>query len=201
MMRTQARDLVEWGAAKRTMAGESESGDLHVVQPFSGGVLVAVVDGLGHGPEAAVAARAAAHALRRDAGEPVGTIVRRCHADLRKTRGVVLSLASFDARDETMSWLGVGNVEAVLFRTDGSAKEALVLGNGVVGYQLPRLRESILQVSAGDALVLATDGIRQEFARTSPVGRDPNAAAAEIVREFSKGTDDALVLVAHYKGQ
>ena len=46
---------IEWSVAVRSL--DSESGDQYVVTPRSDGVLVGVVDGLGHGPEAAVAAK------------------------------------------------------------------------------------------------------------------------------------------------
>jgi phosphoserine phosphatase RsbX len=196
-----ARELLDWAVATRTMAGESESGDLQVVQHFAGGVLIAVIDGLGHGPEAAAAARAASEELHCGADDPLTELVHRCHAALRSTRGIVASIASIDARNGTMSWLGIGNVEAVLFRADGAAKEALVLGGGVIGYRLSTLRASVLPVGIGDVLVFATDGVRNDFAQNSPIGQAPKAAAAEIVREFSKETDDALALVAYYKGQ
>ena len=51
--------LIEWAVAGAPIDGETESGDLHAVVQFEGGVLVGAVDGLGHGAEAAVAARAA----------------------------------------------------------------------------------------------------------------------------------------------
>ncbi len=56
--------LIEWGVAAQPLEGEAESGDLHVVQRFPKGVLVAAVDGLGHGPEAAAAARSAVATLK-----------------------------------------------------------------------------------------------------------------------------------------
>jgi hypothetical protein len=50
--------LVEWTVAMRSLG--SESGDQYLVsRTGDGGVLVAVADGLGHGPEAASAARTA----------------------------------------------------------------------------------------------------------------------------------------------
>ena len=70
--------IVEWGSAGQALdesgRGE-ESGDLHVVAPFAGGALVAVIDGLGHGAEAAAAARAARRVISDHAGEPVLTLV------------------------------------------------------------------------------------------------------------------------------
>ena len=59
--------LIDWGVATLTLPGERESGDLHLVKPVRAGVLVSVVDGLGHGAAAAAAARAAVAALNRHA--------------------------------------------------------------------------------------------------------------------------------------
>ena len=61
--------LIQWGIASAAMRNEAESGDLHVVREFSGGVLVGVVDGLGHGPDAAVAAKAAVGILESYAAD------------------------------------------------------------------------------------------------------------------------------------
>src|SRR5260221_455136 len=91
-----ALPLLEWGVAAMALAGLA-SGDSSVVQPFPGGVLVAVVDGLGHGPEAAAAAQVAVDILTRHADEELLALVKRCHEGMLPTRGAVMSLASFHA--------------------------------------------------------------------------------------------------------
>src|SRR2546427_31410 len=84
---TDTSSLLEWGVATLTLAGQLESGDLHLVREVGGGVLVAVVDGLGHGEEAAAAARLAVTTLDQFAPEPIASLVQRCHEALRGTRG------------------------------------------------------------------------------------------------------------------
>ncbi len=54
-METLKISWLEWGAASLVRPGDSESGDEHLVQFFPSGVLVAAVDGVGHGQEAAAA--------------------------------------------------------------------------------------------------------------------------------------------------
>jgi negative regulator of sigma-B (phosphoserine phosphatase) len=194
--------LLQWAVEARALSGEDESGDAYLVTSFDGGALVAAIDGLGHGPEAALAAGAAVAALRRSAGAPIAKLMTLSHDALRRTRGAVVSLASFDRASQTMSWLAVGNVEAVLFRADPAAtppREAAVPRSGVVGYQLPALRVATLPIRDGDTLVLVTDGIRHDFATTSPIGRSPAESAAAILHNHGKATDDALVVVARYR--
>src|SRR5438046_1526422 len=116
-MRTQASTDVtlDWGVAGRALAGQLESGDRHLVQPFPGGTLVGVVDALGHGEDAAAAAKIAIATLEEHAHEPVVSLVQHCHTALRRTRGVVMTLVSIESRTGSLTWVGVGNVEGLLF--------------------------------------------------------------------------------------
>lgn len=198
-----APPLIEYGVATLALAGETESGDLHIVQPTSGGALVAVVDGLGHGAEAAAAARAAVASLARHAPASAMTLVQASHKTLLGTRGVVMSLAVFDRADASMTWVGVGNVEGVFFYTDPGARRArtsLVTRGGIVGGELPQLRAEVISITPGDLLIFATDGIKGGFVDGLPTERSPQELADLILERYSKGTDDALVLVARYTG-
>ncbi|HKN37058.1 MAG TPA: SpoIIE family protein phosphatase [Terriglobales bacterium] len=202
-METLASSAIEWGVAARALLGQSSSGDRHIVKPFPRGVLLAAVDGLGHGDEAASAARIALATLAARAEEPVVTVVQRCHEGLRATRGVVMSIASFNVAQGLMTWLGVGNVQGVLLRcaaTPVFPEESLLLRSGVVGVELPTLQAAMLSVSVGDTLVLSTDGIKSDFARQLVRNHLPQKAAEHILARYSKPTDDALVLVARYVG-
>jgi len=195
--------LIAWGVAELALAGQAESGDCSVVQPFADGILVAAVDGVGHGREAAAAARIAAATLQQFPFEPLTALVYRCHEGLRHTRGAVMGLASFHAGEPTMAWLGVGSVEGVLQRAGPSgspASETLLLRSGVVGSHLPPLRASAHPVNPGDTLILATDGIRRGFAEELVRAVPPQRAADRILARHALGTDDALVLVARYLG-
>ena len=194
---------IEWGVAARALPGQSSSGDLYIVTPFPSGVLIAAVDGLGHGEEAAFTARIALAILAAHAKDPVVTLVERCHEGLRATRGVVMSIASFDVTHGLMTWLGVGNLKGVLLRygaTSALAEESLLLRSGVVGVELPTLRAATLSVSAGDTLILATDGIKSDFNRRLVHQHMPQKAAEAILARHARPTDDALVLVARYLG-
>ncbi len=195
--------LVEWGTAASALPGQVVSGDRCIVAPFPEGVLAAVVDGLGHGDAASLAAEIACATLARYAGEHVLSLIQRCHESLARTRGVVMSLASFNARDNTVTWAGVGNVEGVLLWARVQAnrrRETILLRGGVVGYNLPPLRASTLGIARGDTLILVTDGIRGAFAENVDPADPPQEIAGRILKQYGKQTDDALVLVARYLG-
>lgn len=193
--------MLESAFATWTLAGQ-ESGDRHLVRAYSNGALVAVVDALGHGPEAAVVARLAIATLEFGPDQPVAGLMKRCDDALRATRGAVLSLATFDKRRSTVSWLGVGNVEGVLLGGAGTGlkRHALLLRGGVVGYRLPSLQPTTVDVRRGDLLILATDGVRSDFADGISLLAEPQEIANGIMERCAKRSDDALVVVARWTG-
>lgn len=193
--------LIEYGIAARTLPGEKESGDRHVVRLSAKGALIVVVDGVGHGREAALAAGATAAMLEKEDPSSLISMVRRCHERLHGTRGVVLSMAFFDYAEKTVTWLGIGNVEGILLHRDVSvipSQEFLLLRGGVLGDHLPRLHASIVPVGGGDLLIFATDGIRSGYADHLDPELTPQALADRILDRNWRGTDDALVFVARF---
>jgi negative regulator of sigma-B (phosphoserine phosphatase) len=199
----QSVPLMECAVSSFPIAGEDESGDSYLVTPTARGALAAVVDGSGHGSEAARAARLAVETLEAHANEGVIPVVLRCHERLKGTRGAVMSLVSFDDVENTVTWLGVGNIEGVLLRgglSEDPSPETIFLRPGVVGYRLPPLKAVVIPVTPGDLLILITDGIRSDFARQFSVDDQPGQIAEYISSNFHKGNDDGLVLVARYLG-
>jgi len=195
--------MVEYGVAKYVLPGQGESGDHHLVCCNRRGILVAAIDGIGHGEEAANAAKTAAALLRSSADEPIISLVEHCHERLRATRGVVLSLACIDPENGMMTWLGVGNVQGVLMRAEakqGNVQESLLLRGGVVGSQLPALQATVLPIVRGDTLFFATDGVRGDFSSTLSARENPQRAADRILSQYLSGNDDALVLVSRLMG-
>jgi negative regulator of sigma-B (phosphoserine phosphatase) len=192
---------LDWGVAALALPGQVECGDMALVKDFEGGTLVAAVDGIGHGPEAATAAKIALASLEMDPQEPVISLVVRCHEALRGTRGVVMSLASYSARHSLLTWIGIGNVAGILLRkapAAGAAHEALLLRAGVIGSQLPPLQASVIPANTGDTLVFATDGVRTDFVTSVLLGASSRRGAERILADHKKGTDDGLVVVVRF---
>ncbi len=195
--------LVDWASATRPLAGVQESGDACLVRARRGSALIAVVDGLGHGPDAAAAARRAIKLLEEGEGKDPAATLQRCHESMRSTRGVVASLARFDGERDTMTWAGVGNVGGVVLRSMmglSRVQEVMRTGSGVVGRQLPAIQSETLPIAPGDTLVFATDGIRPQFARDLEHPLVLQEAADRILGAFGRDDDDALVVVARYRG-
>jgi len=197
-----ARDLkIEAAFATLPLPGQSESGDLSLIKRVGKGTLIAVVDGLGHGQEAASAAHAAVGALDRYSREPLIELVRRCHDDLVGLRGVVLGLAYLDPQAATMAWLGVGNVGGVLLRADPGnrpSRVTLVPNAGFIGAEQAHPMTRSVPLALGDTVILFSDGIRDGFAESLVLSNTPQEIADFVMTRQAKGNDDALVLVARY---
>ena len=193
--------FAEWGVASRPLEADA-SGDAHMFHAGWDTALLAVVDGLGHGREAAAASRRALDLLAGVPGEDLLAAVSSCHEGLRNTRGVVLALARIEGSAGRMTWVSIGNVQGVLQRAD-SQPESLVGQRGVVGRRLPRiprLHVSAVSIAPGDLLVLATDGIHADFASHIPRFGSPQRISDSIMAAHRTGNDDALVLALRYQG-
>jgi negative regulator of sigma-B (phosphoserine phosphatase) len=195
--------MIEIGYSVRALEGRS--GDRAVVVTRPQGMLVCAVDGLGHGEAAADAADAAAAVIEAYSGEGLEELLRSCHEALGKTRGAVMTFVDFDAEREELTWVGVGNVEARLMPAGlppgiGTAQAPTLFG-GVLGHNLPVVRTSAHPIEPGDVLVMATDGVRADFATELSVAGPPRLIADRVLEQSARDDDDALVVVARWLGE
>jgi len=200
---TRALALLEYGVASVTCPNQDESGDRHLVKTIQDGTLLAVVDGSGHGKDAAGPARLAIETLETYPEENVVSLFQRCHQRLRNTRGAVMSIAKINAAQDNLTWAGVGNIEGMILRFEPSrrgAADRLLLRPGIVGYRLPYLQALASPIAPGDLIILATDGIRPDFENHIMPEEHPRIIANIISSGFRKRYDDGLVLVARYLG-
>lgn len=197
---TAITEALDWDMVATPIPGEESLGDRAVVVFTGGRALIAAVDGLGHGREAAAAAQVASAVLERSAGQEPVAAVLECHRALRYTRGVALSVASIDIEAHTMTWVGVGNVEGRLLRSAGqiTATESLLLHGGIVGHELPKLSSQTTTIARGDVLIFATDGVRRDFADVLVPSGPCRSIAQDLVDRYSLGSDDTLVVVVRY---
>jgi hypothetical protein len=188
-----------WGCASRAFDSEHGTGDCSLVLKLAGGILLAVVDGLGHGAAAAEAAQSAVAALERHAAPDLRRVLERCHDEVGATRGATLGLAWMDLSTSLLTWLGVGNVAGVLHRVepDFAGSTFMPQFRGIVGRRVPAGEAARVRLGVGDTIVLATDGVDRRFADDVPhAGRSERQIAERLIADHATNRDDALVLVA-----
>lgn len=196
---------IEWATVGRPLPGETVSGDRPIaVDIADDGALFGVLDGLGHGPEAAAAAERAIDALTRARSERVEVLVQLCHRVLVGTRGVAMTLARVDFAAGTLTWTGVGNVGANVVAKDVTGthvRSTARLSAGIVGYRIPEIRPAqSVSIRAGDLIVIASDGIGEDHLEHIDFAASASVIAEEILSKHAKESDDALVLTARHRG-
>ncbi len=152
--------------------------------------MFAVVDGLGHGPMAELAATAATRAL--EAIEP-GTSIEACFSlagkALKGTRGAAMTVVRI-AGDQ-LEVAGVGNVGC---RGVGMSMP-IIATPGVLGHSHRQLRVGRCAVPRRGRFVLHSDGLPSSSDLGSLDADDAGRACEEAIQRFAVAHDDATVLV------
>jgi len=197
--------FVDVAVAGRPRPGQEACGDQSVVRSAGGRWVLAAIDGLGHGPEAEHSALLAAAVVDENPDAGPAELLTLGHARLVGSRGAAATVAVIDAATGLLDWLGVGNVDGVVVRADGSIRpgvHGVFLAAGVRGVQMPSLpTPRPVQLEHGDCVLLATDGVRTDLAEAARSGLRPAALARAVLDEHAEPTDDALVVVARYFGR
>ncbi len=190
--------------ASRALDAERGMGDGALVLRFPEGILLAVVDGVGHGAEAAEARQSAEEAIHQTAGGDLKGLLASCHERLKATRGASLGLVWLDRRAPAMTWLGVGTIMGVQHRPGRGFRGPAPLmpqASGSAGRRLPPLHPATVPFGIGDSIVLATDGLDHRFIHDLPaVFESEQQIADRLVETHGNRRDDALALVVRCKG-
>ncbi|HVX31023.1 MAG TPA: SpoIIE family protein phosphatase [Nitrolancea sp.] len=188
-------------SASRPYPGETVNGDAWAVHRFGTVCRLTLVDGLGHGPKAAAAARLALVRLDEIGDVEPAMVLRACHAALVATRGAVMLVVRLDLAARRLRYAGVGNVEARLQLVDGEHR--FVSYRGILGAALPAIRTFEHPLSPPWRLIAHTDGVNGNFdlaAESDGETIGPEWAQRFLAR-WAKPTDDATVVVALPHGQ
>jgi phosphoserine phosphatase RsbX len=194
--------VIDWGFASQTMPGQSVCGDGFFVQIWENQALFALMDGLGHGPEAARAVEVASKALDEHHHSGVVLDLLYVHNALHYTRGVCIAAALIDMTVGAMSWAGIGDVDGILIRPVTNERRWMPHRNGVLGMAsdlVRKLRLSVEPVASGDLIMFATDGVSRRHAPMLDRTRDPQSIAEDLLVMNAKGTDDASVLAVRIR--
>ncbi len=187
----------EVGLLGRAYPGEPLSGD-HALWIWSEEALVVgVVDGLGHGPEAREAADRAMELMRERSSLAPEHMLEHCELGLQGTRGAALGIVRLERPSGALSQACVGNIATLVCRP--GQVSVMPCSPGVVGISRQRARATRGESSLrpGELLVMHTDGLSTRTTVEDAVllRRHPLVVAHELMRRFSKNHDDALVLV------
>jgi len=182
------------GGFSRPYKGLSICGDSFVIEVRGETVLTAVIDGLGHGYESSVAAERATEVIRELADQSVDAILRRCHQELRITRGAAIGLLKVDTAGEG-EFLGIGNIEVQAL--NGQAPSVFCLA-GIVGHNMRSSKVMRVTMKPGDIYCLMSDGVSTRGNLKSCLPGPPETVARRIVEHWGRDHDDATALIVGF---
>ena len=193
-----------WHAAQRIGAvnvskpGQEVCGDAWGYAQNREGLVIVVADGLGHGMEAKLASTEAVRQLYENPNLPPTALLTRIHQALRSSRGAAVAVASINSERGKLTFAGVGNIAARIY-AGSEPRQNLVSMNGTAGHQCHRIQDFNYSWPEDGLLVLHSDGLSTSTGLESYPGlaaRDPALIAGVLYRDFSRGRDDATVVVA-----
>lgn len=185
-----------FGALSLPYPGETACGDAWLVGRGPDRWTVAVIDGLGHGVDAALAAAEAVRTLSANDGRGPVNALELGHLALRPTRGAAVAMAELDVASRRIHYAGVGNIVGAT-AAEGTLKR-LVSFDGTLGHEAPKIQDFAYVLEPGQALIMHSDGLRSQWKLDRYPGilsRDPFLVAGVLYRDNFKGNDDATVVV------
>ena len=189
---------ISYGCVTVPKPGEEVCGDACCVVDPAVGRTAMVADGLGHGPNAAIAAAEAVRLFKRHQGLTVPEILQYLHAGLRSTRGAAIAIARFDAGYSRVVYGGIGNIAGSI-HTDQEVRHMISL-NGTAGHIARRIQTfDYLYDGGSNALaIMHSDGVATHWSLERYPGitrMHPTLIAAVLYRDYARRRDDATVLV------
>jgi anti-sigma regulatory factor (Ser/Thr protein kinase) len=176
--------------------GEQRCGDGWAASAAGTRTVLLAVDGLGHGVYAAEAADTAVRIFLANASRGPSEMLDLLHRGLRGTRGAAAAIAEIDAGRRKVSYAGVGNISGNIV-TDQTIK-TMVSHSGIVGHHLTRINQFEYDLPPDGVVVMHSDGLTNKWRVDRYPGlfrRDPALLAGVLYRDFTRGRDDASVII------
>ncbi len=160
-------------------------------------ITILFADGLGHGEHAFDAVRKASEEFQLCQEEEPVEIIRTIHQKVKKTRGLVGTIAVLDMANRQWRFCGVGNVITRVY--GGMMFKHYLSYNGIIGLNIPNsLNETVVEAEKNQQLVMCSDGLRTRWELTkypSLLKFDHLILAAALYKDHTRGNDDSSVLV------
>lgn len=177
---------------------EEVCGDGYAVVQDNACTKILFGDGLGHGRGAADAINTARDLFYKSGETDPVQILRELHEGVRRTRGLVATVACINKKTAEWNICGIGNINTRLYT--GIEYRNYMAYNGTVGLNIPNsMKATVIPFERNQHLVMCSDGIttRWQLNRYPYIFKyDPFVVAGIIYKDFARGSDDASVLIA-----
>lgn len=189
------RELLEVRSLVVPKPGEEECGDGFYYKQTKEHIKLFLGDGLGHGKEAAIAVQKAIEAFKLCAENSAVENLRFINQSVKRTRGLVATVAIFSIKEKKWRVAGVGNITTKIYGHNGVKNHNPY--NGIVGLNMPNtMNDQEMLYEPGQCMVLCSDGMKSKWDLVKLPGilrYDLSLLNAAIFKDFARNTDDMSI--------
>lgn len=190
---------LEIGSYSRPFFGEQKNGDSIVTCADENFTYLAVIDGIGHGPKAAVISSSIKEFIERNWNQNPSKIIEKVHHHMIGSEGAVIGVSVIDHSESTLVYAGLGNIAC---RVIGSMDKAMVSADGLLGVRLRTVENSKIDLHDKDLIVMHSDGVSslsslKDFPRINITSS--RLLAKKIVQKYGSEYDDATCITVKCK--
>jgi anti-sigma regulatory factor (Ser/Thr protein kinase) len=185
------------GIIQVPIPNENICGDGYYTRTDENNTLFFLGDGLGHGIHAHNAVSTAIDAIKECNEILPSEILRYVHSAVKKTRGLVATVAVLNHANKEWRVCGIGNILTQMYR--GIESKNYMSYNGILGHNIPKTLNDYTSDGAFQTIIMCSDGIKGKW---SPVNYPsilkyhPSVIASVIFKDFARRTDDMSIMVA-----
>jgi len=123
-------------------------------------------------------------------------IFEKIHVKLNKTRGAAGALARFNFRENTMNYIGLGNISSMLL--SNNKMKTLISMNGIVGHGNPKFQVLSYPLPEYFIFFMYSDGLLTHWDLEKYPGlllKPSPLIAAVLYRDYKRKRDDSTIVV------
>lgn len=143
-----------------------------------------------------IAVNTAIQSFRLSKEESAADVIRELHKTVRRTRGLVGTVALYLKNEKRWRICGVGNICTRLL--NGIELKNNMPYNGIIGHNIPNtMKDQEIDAENAQVLLLCSDGIKTKWDMTKYPGvlkYDLSVLAAVIFKDYARHTDDMSVV-------
>ncbi len=184
------------GAVCLPVFGEQACGDAWAMKAGRDSTSFMLADGLGHGPDAAIAANLAVALFEKYAPRSPEALLALIHTGLHSTRGAAVSVVEVGFNEQIVRYAGVGNLSGLII--SGETTRQMVSNNGTAGLEARTIHVFTYPWPKDALLILHSDGIATHWSLADYPGlamKHPALIAGVLFRDHQRLRDDSTVVV------
>jgi serine/threonine protein phosphatase PrpC len=191
---------LEIGTYLRPFFGERMIGDAIVTSVNNNFTYLVVIDGIGHGPKAAIISSAIKSFIEKNWIPNPSELIEKVHYHMKGSEGAVIGISVINHKESTLLYAGLGNITC---RIIGSTNKSMVSADGLLGVRLRSVQNSRIVLNDKDLIIMHSDGVSSSSSSLIDFPKlqvtSSRLLAKKIVQVFGSEYDDVSCIIVKCK--